>query len=410
MNLFPEDATDDLIRRGRSHYTPNYRPANIVLTRGDGVWVWDRDGKRYLDMVGGIAVNCLGHGHPRLVKAISDQANALIHCSNLYFNEPAIALMDFLTRVSFADRVFFANSGAEANEAALKLARRYRTVVAEQPERTEILAFENSFHGRTFATISATGQPKYHKGFAPLFPGVHFAAFGDLEAVTQCLDRAEGRIGTVFIEPIQCEGGMNMPPKGFLTSLRALCDERDMLLIFDEVQTGVGRTAEWYYCEVDAVRPDILTSAKGIGGGMPLGAMLCTEKVAAGFVPGSHASTFGGNPLATRAGLEVLRTIEEDALLDHAFDVGRVLEQGLGRLVKRHPSVVSEHRGVGLLRGLELVDGSGETARKVVAECAEHGLLLNAIQNRVLRFVPPLIVEEAHINHAIDILDSVFGA
>ena len=407
--LFRDDSTPDLVTRAAGHYTNNYRQLPIFLTRGEGVWVWDRDGRRYLDMVAGIAVNSLGHAHPRLVAAIREQADALIHVSNLYFNEPALALMDKLTELTFADRVFFANSGAEANEAALKLARRYRTVTKGEPHRTEILAFHHSFHGRSFGTISVTGQPKYQKGFEPLLPTVHFATFGDLASVEQALAAAAGRIGTVILEPVQCEGGMNFPPAGFLKGLRRLCDKHDMVLIYDEVQTGVGRTGEWFYYEIDAVKPDILTSAKGIAGGVPLGVMLCTEEVGRGFDPGSHASTFGGNPLATRAGLEVLRTIEEDHLLDHVYTVGQELGAGLRALCDRHPDKCAEARGVGLLHGLELRDASGKLAAAVVNGCQARGLLMNAIQGQVLRFVPPLIVQSGHIETALDILDTVLG-
>ncbi|PKN59465.1 MAG: aspartate aminotransferase family protein [Deltaproteobacteria bacterium HGW-Deltaproteobacteria-14] len=407
-NLFRDTPTVDLAARAASHYTSNYRQIPIFLTRGEGVWVWDRDGRRYLDMVAGIAVNSLGHAHPRLVAAIREQADALMHVSNLYFNEPALALMDKLVELTFADRVFFANSGAEANEAALKLARRYRTTVKKQPNRTDVLAFENSFHGRTFGTVAVTGQPKYQKGFEPLPPGVHFARFGDLGHVEEVLARAEGRIGTVILEPVQCEGGLNFPPAGFLKQLRKLCDAQDMVLIYDEVQTGVGRTGEWFYYEVDAVKPDIMTSAKGIAGGVPLGAMLCTDEVGRGFEPGSHASTFGGNPLATRAGLEVLRTIEEEKLLDHVFEVGSELATGLKTLCDRHPERCVEARGMGLLQGLEL-RGGADVASAVVAGCQQRGLLMNAIQGRVLRFVPPLIVQSGHIQEALSILDAVLG-
>jgi len=405
---FPGAATVDLVARATSHYTPNYRQLPIFFARGEGVWVWDRDGRRYLDMISGIAVNALGHAHPRLVAALRDQVETLVHVSNLYYNEPALALMDKLSELTFADRVFFANSGAEANEAALKLARRYLTKVRGQAERTDILAFDNSFHGRTWATISVTGQAKYHDGFAPLMPGVHFARFGDLEHVIACLDRAEGRVGTIIVEPIQCEGGINMPPAGFLKGLRRLCDDRGVVLVFDEVQTGVGRCAEWFYCDIDAIRPDILTSAKGIGGGVPLGAMLCTEELAQGFVPGSHASTFGGNPLATRAGLEVLRVIEEEKLLDQAFRVGGELGAGLQRLVERYPDICAEARGVGLLWGLALKDTSGATGAEIVRRCQENGLLMNLVQGHVLRFTPPLIADSGHVGAAVEILDHLF--
>lgn len=399
--LFPNDTTESLLIRAKSHYTPNYRQAPIILSRGDGVWLWDRDGKRYLDMVAGIAVCSLGHGHPRLSRAIANQAQTLIHTSGLYHNEPAIALMDELTRVSFADRVFFGNSGAEANEASLKLAKRYRSVVKGQPERNHVLAFNKSFHGRTLATISVTGQPKYQKGFEPMVPGTHFADFGDLASVEATLSAAKGLIGTVIVEPIQCEGGLILPPDTFLRGLRALCDSQDMVLIFDEVQTGVARTGEWFCYDHFDVTPDIMSLAKGIGGGVPLGAMVASEKVAQAFQPGTHASTYGGNPLATRAGYEVLRTIEDESLLDHVYEVGQHLEEGLKSLVSTHKTKCVEARGLGLLRGLELAEG---LAAKVVGLARDRGVLLNTIAGHTLRFVPPLIIEAGHIDTALEVI------
>ena len=406
--LFPDVSTPDLIARAKSHYTPNYRQAPLVLVRGEGVWVWDRDGKRYLDLIAGIAVCSLGHAHPRLTRAIREQAESLIHVSNLFYNEPAIALMDRLTELSFADRVFLANSGAEANEAALKLARRYWSITREQPERTDFLSFHKSFHGRTFATITATGQPKYHEGFHPLLPGFHYADFGDLASVESALDAAGGRIGAVIIEPVQCEGGLRVAPDGFLKGLEKLCRAREVLLIFDEVQTGIGRTGEWFCYEIDAVRPDIMSLAKGIAGGVPLGAMVCNDEVARAFQPGSHASTFGGNPLACRAALEVVRTIDEEKLLDHVFETGEYLHKKLLKLVKTHECCV-EARGYGLLRGLELVDDA-EVVTRLIAEARERGVLLNLIAGHVLRFAPPLIMERGHIDFAIDVIDEVLAS
>ncbi|MCA9516388.1 MAG: aspartate aminotransferase family protein [Myxococcales bacterium] len=407
-NLFPDALNTDLVARATSHYTPNYRQTPLFLVRGEGVWVWDRDGKRYLDFIAGIAVNSVGHAHPRLVAAIREQADAVIHVSNLYYNEPALALLDKLGEISFADRVYFGNSGTEANEAALKLARRYQTRVKNAPEKTGVLAFDHSFHGRTYASISVTGQPKYHDGFEPMMAGVHFARFGDLDHVVSTIAGAGGTIGTVIVEPVQCEGGLNMPPPGFLKGLRKVCDQHGIVLIYDEVQTGVGRCAEWWYYEIDAVRPDILTSAKGIGGGVPLGAMLCTDEVAQGWGPGSHASTFGGNPLATRAGLEVLRIIEDEQLLDNAYKVGEALGEGLEALAKRHPEKVADPRGVGLLRGLRVRDEAA--AGRVVEAARERGLLLNTVRGGVLRMVPPLIVQKGHVDAALEILDEVLAA
>ncbi len=381
--LFPDTSTDDLVARARAHYTPNYVQAPVFLVRGEGPWVWDRD----------------------------DQADKLVHVSNLFHNEPAVALMEKLTEVSFADRVFFTNSGTEANEAALKLARRYWSVYRERADKSDILAFEDSFHGRTYASLSATGQPKYHKGFEPLVPGFHHAVFNDMASVEQAFADAGGRIGAVIVEPIQCEGGLKLPDEGFLRKLRAACDAHEALLILDEVQTGCGRTGEWFAYEIFGVRPDIMTLAKGIAGGVPLGAMLCTDEASHGFAPGAHATTFGGNPLATRAGLEVFRTIEDERLLDHTFEVGSVLQQGLERLVASHPERCVEARGYGLLRGVELkVDDDAALVNNLVAACRERGLLINGIAGRVLRIAPPLIIERGHIKLALDILDEALGA
>jgi predicted acetylornithine/succinylornithine family transaminase len=406
-SLFKGEATADLLIRAQSHSTPNYQPAPVLLTRGEGVWVWDRDGRRYLDMVAGIAVCSLGHAHPRLVAAIRDQADKLIHVSNLYYNEPALALMDKLTSLSFGDRVFFCSSGTEANEAALKMARRYQAVVRGAPERSDVLALHKSFHGRTLASLSVTGQPKYHRGFEPMLGGVHFADFGDLAAAEAAMGAGEGRIGTVIVEPVQCEGGLNFPPAGYLRGLRKLCDAQGAVLVFDEVQTGVGRTAEWFYYQLDDVRPDIMSLAKGLGGGVPIGAIVASDEVAKGWEPGSHAATFGGNPLATRAALTVLEVIEEEGLLDHVFEMGEHLGQGLEALAERHGDRCVEARGVGLLRGLELAEGVSGAA--VVDRCREQGLLLNAIGGRVLRFVPPLVVQRGHLDAALQILDGVLA-
>jgi acetylornithine/N-succinyldiaminopimelate aminotransferase len=406
MSLFPGLATEEILVRAKSHYTPNYRQAPVVLIRGDGVYVWDRDGRRYIDMVAGIAVCALGHCHPRLVSAVSRQAHALIHVSNLYHNEPAVALMDMLVSRSFADAVYFGNSGAEANEAAIKLARRYRHKVKNQPERTEILAFNKSFHGRTMATVTLTGQPKYHDGFSPLLEGVHYADFDDLESVRTVLAGADGRISTMIVEPIQCEGGLNIPSDGFLRGLRDICNEQDIVLIFDEVQTGIGRTGKLFAYQHSGVEPDIMTLAKGLGGGVPIGAMVAKTDIAQGFEPGSHASTFGGNPLATRAALEVLRVIEDEKLLDNAFDIGNYLSGKLAGLVRKYPGLCVEARGVGLLRGLEL---KGDLAVTVVSAAMEKGVLLNAIGGKVLRFVPPLNIEKSQINFVIGVLKDILS-
>ncbi len=407
-SLFPTESTSDLVTRVTRHLTPNYRPAPIVLVRGEGTRVFDRDGNAYLDMVGGIAVNSLGHGHPRLTKVIAEQAARLIHVSNLYINEPSLALAAELVAISGFDRVFFSNSGAEANEAALKAARRYQTVVAGRPEKTGTLAFWDGFHGRTMGALSVTGQPKYHHGFEPLVPGAVFAKFGDLASVDAALEDANGTIGTIIVEPIQCEGGINMPTAGFLEGLRERATRQGIVLIFDEVQTGVGRTGTWWCFEHHATRPDILTTAKGIAGGVPLGAMMATEALAQALQPGTHATTFGANPLATRAGLEVLRVIAEEGLLARAAKLGQRLQDGLKALMGTSFGVIIDARGRGLVQGLELA--SAELATKTVDAAKERGLLVNVVQGKTLRFVPPLTVSEAEIDEALALTSASLAA
>jgi len=404
-SLFPGLDTAAVLDLAARHLTPNYKPAPLVLVSGEGVRVTDRDGRSYLDMVGGIAVNSLGHGHPRLVAAIAEQARRLIHVSNLYLNEAIVAFTNKLSEISGFERIFVANSGAEANEAALKCARRYQTVVRGRPEKTGVLAFHDSFHGRTFGALSVTGQPKYHAGFEPLVPGAVFAKFGDLASVDAVLGASEGRVGTLIVEPIQCEGGINMPPVGFLEGLRERCSERDIVLIFDEVQTGVGRTGRWFHFHW-GVRPDIATTAKGIAGGVPLGAMMTSPPFSDALQPGTHASTFGGNALACRAGLEVLDVIEQEGLLGHVTEVGARLGAGLAKLAQTMDVAVAQ-RGLGLVQGLELV--SAEAATKAVELARHQGLLVNAVQGKTLRFVPPLVTSAAEVDEALAMTERVLA-
>ena len=385
-------------------FTPNYRPPPLVFQRGEGVWLYDSEGRRFLDFAAGIAVCALGHSHPEMVKAISAQARELLHVSNLYLNKPSIVLAERLTEISFADRVYFANSGTEANEAALKMARRYALVVKDQPERSEFICATDSFHGRTWASISATGQPKYHKGFGPLVPGFKHVPYNDLAAVEAVIDE---RTCAVFMEPIQGEGGVVVPDDGYLEGLRALCDAHGALLILDEVQTGIGRTGRWFAYDHSTVTPDICTLAKGLGGGVPIGAMLCTDEVAEGFQPGVHASTFGGNPLVCQTALAVLNTIQSDGLLSHCTEVGAYFGEGLARLVETYPGLLSV-RGRGLMRGLG-VDNEHIDRAAVVAKAREHGLLMTTAGPDALRFVPPLIAGPAHVDEAIQILNAVFS-
>lgn len=372
-----------------------YRRAPLVLVRGEGCLVWDAEGRRYLDFVAGIAVNALGHAHPRLVEAICAQAARLMHCSNLYYNEPQARLAEELTRRSGLERAFFCNSGAEANEAALKLARRY---AAQRwgPHRYQVVTALSSFHGRTYGALTATGQEKYHHGFEPLVPGFRYVPLNDLEALAAAVDE---RTCAVLLEPVQGEGGVRPCTVEYLQGAQELCRQRGALLILDEVQTGLGRTGRFWAYEHFGVRPDILTLAKALGGGFPIGAMLAREEVAAAFTPGSHASTFGGNPLACAAALAVLQVMDEEGLPSRAERLGRYLKEKLVELATRLPAV-REVRGLGLLVGVEL----SVPAAPVVETCRERGLLINAIGERVLRLAPPLVVSEAEVDQAVEII------
>jgi acetylornithine/N-succinyldiaminopimelate aminotransferase len=397
------DRQPDLLALADRVLLKNYRQQPIVLARGAGTEVWDAAGRRYLDMTAGIAVCALGHAHPRLAAAIAAQAGTLMQVSNLYFNEQQILAAEAIVSRSFADRVFFCNSGGEANEGALKLARRYQHMVG-QPERTAIISTDGSFHGRSIGTVSITGQPKYREGFGPLFGPVDFIPYGDLAAARRALEPRTAC--AMIIEPIQAEGGIIVAPPGYLAGLRALCDETGTILIFDEVQTGVGRTGRWFGYQHDNVAPDVMTLAKALGGGVPIGAVAVSEKAAQGLtavVGGAvpHASTFGGNPLACAASRAVFSIIEEEGLLENCTRVGEHLGARLSALVAAHPRVAVEARGRGLLRGVALRDG----AVGVVGRCREQGLLLSVAGAATVRFVPPLNVTTAILDEAIAILD-----
>ena len=393
---------DELVAAGHRLLLNNYRQAPVVMTRGEGCALWDVEGRRYLDMTAGVAVCVVGHGDPGLADAISTQARRLVHASNLYYLETQLQLADALSRRAFKGRVFFCNSGTEANEAALKLARRYQAVARDRPERVELVAFENGFHGRTMGALSVTGQPKYRAGFGPLVEPVRFLPFGDASALRAAVT---DRTCAVIVEPIQAEGGIILPPPGFLQELRRLCTETGTVLIFDEVQTGVGRTGTFYAFENEGVVPDVVTLAKGLGGGVPIGAMLANEEIGRGFTPGSHASTFGGNPLATSAALYVQHAIDEQGLLERCRDVGSHLGSALLRLAERRKPRTRGARGRGLLQGLVL---EGEAA-PVVARAAERGLLVSVAGGNVVRVAPPLIATKAQIDEALQILDAALA-
>ena len=386
----------------------NYRQQPIVLERGRGCELWDKDGTRYLDMTAGIAVCGLGHAHPIFTGRVSEQLGKLVHVSNLFFNEQQILAAKAIVDRCFGARVFFCNSGAEANEGAIKLARRYQAVIAEEPHRTAIVSTNGSFHGRSIATVSLTGQPKYREGFGPLFGPVEFVDYGDLAAAGRVL--ADHTACAMIVEPIQAEGGIIVAPPGYLAGLRELCNQTGTLLVFDEVQTGVGRTGKWFGHQHDDVEPDVMTLAKGLGGGLPIGAVVASEKAARGLAaqPGGavpHASTFGGNPLACAAAAAVFDIMEAEGLVDRVAQMGQYLAQGLGELIVEHPGHAIEIRGRGLLRGISIAG----SAVQVVARCREKGLLLSVAGVNVVRFAPPYIVERHHLDEALNILRGVFA-
>ena len=390
--------TAELIYDAEQYLMNTYARFPISIQRGRGCKVYDFEGREYLDFVAGIAVNVLGHSHPDLITAILRQAQSLVHVSNLYYTEPQIKLAQVLVQRSFADKVFFCNSGAEANEAAIKLARLYGHQRHGQ-DRSEIVTMLGSFHGRTLATLTATGQTKVQKGFEPLVPGFKYVPFNDLAALEQAID---DKTTAVMLEPIQGEGGVQVAGRDYLTALRDLCSKRDVLLIFDEVQTGMGRTGTLFAYEQFGVQPDIMTLAKGLGGGVPIGACLATNAVAGVFTPGTHASTFGGNPLACAAGLAVLRVLLEGRVLENCRRMGEYLSKGLLGLKERLPNVTAV-RGLGLLQGLELtIDG-----KPIVTDCLARGLLINCTVDRVLRFIPPLIISQPEIDRLLDVLSQV---
>lgn len=386
------------IEKGDKYIMKTYGRYPLVPVRGEGCRVWDADGKEYLDFLAGVAVNNLGHCHPRVVAALQQQAGQLIHCSNYYHIPQQIELAELLCAHSFADRAFFCNSGAEANEAAIKLARKYSRDKFG-PERYEIVTALASFHGRTMATVSATGQEKVQKFFDPLLHGFRHVPFNDIDALRGAVSPSTC---AVMLEPIQGEGGVVVPSADYFRRVREICDEHDLLLIFDEVQVGMGRTGRLFAHEHFGVTPDIMTLAKALAGGAPIGAMLAKEKIAASFGPGTHGSTFGGNPLVTAAAVAAVRVILEEGILNRTEEMGEYLLGELERLKEKFP-FVAEVRGIGLMIGMELSVPAGDIVKKGL----ERGLLLNVAQDRVLRFVPPLIVTKQEVDEMIGILAEI---
>ena len=389
MKVFEQD---------KKYFMPVFNRYPLVLSHGEGPYIFDTDGKKYIDFLAGIAVNVLGHAHPELVKAICEQAGRLIHCSNLYYTEPQVLLIEKLAELSGLNKVFIANSGAEANEGAMKLARKFGKM--KSADKFEIVTAEHSFHGRTLATLTATGQPKYQEGYEPLPGGFRYVPFNDKEALKAVVS---AKTCAVLIEPIQGEGGVHVPLDGYLQYARELCDKHGALLIFDEIQSGMGRTGTFLACQGYGVKPDIVTLAKGLAGGVPIGAFMATDEVAAAFSPGDHGSTFGGNPLACAAALAVLNVIEKENLMANALSMGTYLMNELENLKKKYPALIKIVRGKGLMVGAEL----SKPGREVVDRCMAQGAIINCTAGNVLRFVPPLDIRREHVDEVVAILDGV---
>ncbi|WP_306534075.1 acetylornithine transaminase [Geobacter sp.] len=387
------------IAKADKYIMKTYGRYPLVPVRGEGCVLWDADGKRYLDFLAGVAVNNLGHCHPKVVAALQKQAAEMIHCSNYYHIPNQIELAELLCAHSFADKAFFCNSGAEANEAAIKLARKYAREKTGDAERYGIITAIASFHGRTMATISATGQEKVQKFFDPLLHGFTYVPFNDADALEAAVTP---QTCAVMLEPIQGEGGVVVPSADYFRKVREICDRHGLLLIFDEVQVGIGRTGKLFAHEhFDAV-PDIMTLAKALAGGAPIGAMLAKDEIAASFSPGTHGSTFGGNPLVTAAGVAAIRAVLEEGLLNRAEEMGEYLTGELERLKEKY-SFITDVRGIGLMIGMELSVPAGD----IVVKGLERGVLLNVAQDRVLRFVPPLVVTKQEVNEMIAVLDGI---
>lgn len=390
---------DELIKKAKQYLADTYTRFPIVITKGEGCWLWDLNGHRYLDFLSGIAVCGLGHAHPAVVEALTAQAKKLFHVSNLFYMEPQVKAAEMLTEHSFGDKVFFCNSGAEANEAAIKLARRYSWKKYGEG-RSTIIAMENSFHGRTMATISATGQPKFQVGFAPLQPGFVHVPFNDFEALEKSIDETTC---AVMIELIQSEGGVFVADVEYVKKVRELTKDKDILLMLDEVQTGMGRTGTFFAYEQFGIEPDVMSLAKALGNGFPVGAIIAKDAVMAAFEPGTHASTFGGNPLAASAVIATINTLLEEDVIRHCAEVGQYLQQGLTALKEKF-SFITEIRGMGLIWGVELTANGDE----IVKEFLKEGVILNCTKGKILRLIPPLIVKKEEIDIFLEMASRIF--
>ena len=394
------ETDEEIYQKDKADYLPVFARYKIVLDHGKGVYVYDTHGKKYLDYLRGIAVNVLGHADPMLDQAIAEQAGQMIHCSNLYYTQTQADAAAKLVKLSGLGKVFFGNSGAEANEGAIKLARKYAH--AQDPAKSQIITALHSFHGRTIATLTATGQPKYHEGFGPLPEGFDYVPFNDIAALEKLMSN---QTAAVMLEPIQGEGGVHVPDADYLSKVRALCDKYQALLIFDEIKCGMGRTGKFFAYEPFGVQPDIVTLAKGLAGGVPIGAFIASDKAAAAFHAGDHGSTFGGNPLACAAANVVLDTIAKEHLLDHVNEIGAYLKSQLVKFQQKYPKLITEVRGMGLILGMQLTC----PGRDIVNDCLEKGVIINCTAGNVLRFVPPLIITKVHVDELCSVLDEVLA-
>lgn len=390
-----------IIEETERYYLPVFGRYPMVMELGQGCRVWDNEGNEYVDAFAGIAVNSLGYNHPVLVKAISEQASKLMHCSNLYYTEIQAKALRVVAEATGMDRIFFANCGAEGNEGAMKLARKYG--VSKAPTKYKIISADESFHGRTFDTLAATGHDYYHVGYGPLSPGHVLVPYGDIKALEAQMD---DDVCAVLLEPIQGEGGVHVPSDEYLQQVRALCDKHDALLIFDEVQTGVARTGKWFAYMHSGVKPDILTFAKGIGGGFPVAGFAVLERLAHVFKPGDHGGTFGGNPLACAAVYATLTTIKSEGLVDKVAEKGEYFKNELRKLQEKYPDKVTDVRGCGLMLGME-VAGEG---KPIVESCLANNVIVNCTAGNVIRIVPPLIISKEEIDIVVAALDKALAA
>lgn len=390
-----------IIEETEKYYLPVFGRYPMVMELGQGCRVWDNEGNEYVDAFAGIAVNSLGYNHPVLVKAISEQASKLMHCSNLYYTEIQAKALRVVAEATGMDRIFFANCGAEGNEGAMKLARKYG--VSKAPTKYKIISADESFHGRTFDTLAATGHDYYHVGYGPLSPGHVLVPYGDIKALEAQMD---DDVCAVLLEPIQGEGGVHVPPDEYLQQVRALCDKHDALLIFDEVQTGVARTGKWFAYMHSGVKPDVLTFAKGIGGGFPVAGFAVPERLAHVFKPGDHGGTFGGNPLACAAVYATLTTIKSEGLVDKVEEKGEYFKNELRKLQEKYPDKVTDVRGCGLMLGME-VAGEG---KPIVESCLANNVIVNCTAGNVIRIVPPLIISKEEIDIVVAALDKALAA